>query len=186
MRTRTKPDELPHRVYERRGVRIYSIGYKAPSGAWLWQYRCPVRDASYIELLRQEATNRAQPYLEAETTKAARHKAIKAVETALRLASAIKQKPPSPERPLPLESLAPTSFQLYRNFDKAATLLYVGVSFSAIVRLFQHKKDSRWFDQIHKVEISHWRTRADLLIAEKNAIQLEAPIFNKVYNKRAA
>lgn len=176
MRTRYKPDELPHRVYERRGVRIYRIGFKSNSGAWLWQYTCPIRDTAHISLLRKEATSRALAEAAIEKAKA----------DAIAIAMMASVKHSQPVRIQPLESEEPTRFQLYRHFDKAATLLYVGVSFSAIVRLFQHKKDSRWFDQIHKVEISHWRTRADLLIAEKNAIQLEAPIFNKVYNKRAA
>lgn len=55
IRSRTSPDGLPFRVYERHGSRVYSIGYKLPSGRWAFKYRCNVDDANQIRKLRRQA-----------------------------------------------------------------------------------------------------------------------------------
>lgn len=55
IRRRNKPDGLPFRVYERFGVRVYSIGYKLSSGVWAFKYDCPVSDAAQIASLRRKA-----------------------------------------------------------------------------------------------------------------------------------
>lgn len=55
IRARTKPDGLPFRVYERHGVRVYSIGYKMKSGKWAFRYECPVSDLRQISQLRKKA-----------------------------------------------------------------------------------------------------------------------------------
>lgn len=59
IRRREKPDGLPYRVYERRGVRVYSIGYKTAAGAWAFRLQCPADDAAQITQLRREAIKRA-------------------------------------------------------------------------------------------------------------------------------
>ena len=59
IRRRDKPDGLPFRVYERRGVRRYSIGYKLPSGEWAFRLDCGIDDKAKIVELRQEAIARA-------------------------------------------------------------------------------------------------------------------------------
>lgn len=55
IRRRLTPDGLPFRVYERFGVRVYSIGYKMKSGAWAFRYECPVEDAKQVATLRRKA-----------------------------------------------------------------------------------------------------------------------------------
>ncbi len=55
IRRRATPDGLPFRVYERRGVRVYSIGYKMKSGAWAFRYECPIDDFLQIAKLRRRA-----------------------------------------------------------------------------------------------------------------------------------
>ena len=55
IRARENPDGLPYRVYERFGRRIYSIGYKLPSGRWAYRFRCNVDDANQIRKLRRQA-----------------------------------------------------------------------------------------------------------------------------------
>jgi hypothetical protein len=55
IRRRAKPDGLPFRVYERFGVRTYSIGYKMRSGKWSYRYECAVDDAQKIQELRRKA-----------------------------------------------------------------------------------------------------------------------------------
>lgn len=54
-RARANPDGLPFRVYERYGLRVYSIGYKLRSGRWAFRYRCPVTNGRQIANLRREA-----------------------------------------------------------------------------------------------------------------------------------
>jgi hypothetical protein len=68
--------------------------------------------------------------------------------------------------------------ELYRHFDAANKLLYVGVSLSTLNRLGQHKDHSHWFTTIARVEVSRFPTRADALAAERLAIQVEAPAHN--------
>jgi integrase len=54
-RRRDSPDGLPYRVYERRGERVYSIGYKQSNGQWAFRYSCPVSDANQVSELRRKA-----------------------------------------------------------------------------------------------------------------------------------
>lgn len=68
--------------------------------------------------------------------------------------------------------------QLYRHYDENGTLLYVGVSLSAINRLAQHRSSAIWYDQIAKIEIETYPDRKSVLRAEKDAIQKEHPLFN--------
>jgi hypothetical protein len=46
-------------VYERRGVRLYSIGYKRPDGTWAFRLTCPATSVAKIAELRREAIKRA-------------------------------------------------------------------------------------------------------------------------------
>ena len=82
---------------------------------------------------------------------------------------------PEPEIDNPIDE---PGFHLYRHFDKAGVLLYVGVSLSALVRLAAHGTNSVWFDQIARVEISNWATREASLRAERRAIRTENPLYN--------
>jgi hypothetical protein len=54
-RPREKQDGLPYRVYERCGVRIYSVGYKQTDGKWAFRYSCPIKDKDQINDLRHKA-----------------------------------------------------------------------------------------------------------------------------------
>lgn len=54
-RRRDVADGLPYRVYERFGVRVYSVGYMLPSGKWAFRYSCPVIDATEVAKLRAKA-----------------------------------------------------------------------------------------------------------------------------------
>lgn len=59
IRRRDKPDGLPFRVYERMGVRVYSIGYKSPDGTWAFRLQCASDDRAKVGELRREAIRRA-------------------------------------------------------------------------------------------------------------------------------
>ena len=67
--------------------------------------------------------------------------------------------------------------QLYRHFDKHGSLLYVGISLSALGRLQQHKK-ARWISKVTKVTIEVFESREVALMAEAKAIKDENPTYN--------
>lgn len=67
--------------------------------------------------------------------------------------------------------------KLYRHYDEAGVLLYVGVSLNALNRLSQHK-ESHWFHDIASVKIEGLPSREDALAAETKAIQAENPLYN--------
>ena len=68
--------------------------------------------------------------------------------------------------------------ELYRHFDADGKLLYVGISFSTLARLAQHR-NSGWFNRIRRIDIESFATRIEALKAEKIAIRTEAPEYNK-------
>lgn len=76
-----------------------------------------------------------------------------------------------------------TETSLYRHFDKGGSLLYVGISLSAVERLNGHA-NSKWASEIARVEIERFPTRGDALNAERNAIRDERPIHNVVHNNQ--
>jgi hypothetical protein len=72
----------------------------------------------------------------------------------------------------------PERHHLYRHFASDGTLLYVGVSLSALHRLSGHKDHSHWFGDIARVDIQSFESRAAALAAERNAIKEEKPRYN--------
>lgn len=67
--------------------------------------------------------------------------------------------------------------QLYRYYNEADLLLYVGISWNAFSRFHGHKRKA-WFSDILKITIQQFPTRKALLLAEHAAIVAEAPQFN--------
>lgn len=58
-RRRAVNDGLPHRVYERHGLNVYSIGYKKKDGNWAFRLKCRISDRREIQKLRRDAIRRA-------------------------------------------------------------------------------------------------------------------------------
>lgn len=71
-----------------------------------------------------------------------------------------------------------TRTALYRHFDSAGSLLYVGISNDALRRLCQHKERSHWQPQIARVEVEWLPDREAALKAEADAIVSENPAWN--------
>jgi len=67
---------------------------------------------------------------------------------------------------------------LYRYFNNAGELLYVGISINAVYRLGQHKETAPWFEFIDRIEIEKFESFKLALAAEKIAIQAEKPLHN--------
>lgn len=72
---------------------------------------------------------------------------------------------------------------LYRHFNAAGDLLYVGISLNAVARLCQHRQAAPWFPDIARVEIEWLPTREAALDAEKAAIRSERPLHNVIYSR---
>jgi hypothetical protein len=71
---------------------------------------------------------------------------------------------------------------LYRYFDDAGRLLYVGISNSAFARAHAHRRRSSWWVSATSMTIEHHPTRERALAAEARAIQTERPIWNVALN----
>lgn len=69
--------------------------------------------------------------------------------------------------------------ELYRHFDAAGQLLYVGISSLSTVRLGQHRSRAPWFEQIATITIERFKTEESARNAERNAIAAERPQFNR-------
>ncbi len=74
--------------------------------------------------------------------------------------------------------MKPVRTALYRHFDAAGRLLYVGISFNSIQRTAQHRHGAHWFESIARIEIEWHPTRAAALAAEAIAIAKDAPAHN--------
>lgn len=82
------------------------------------------------------------------------------------------------------QEASPRFNQLYRHFDADGQLLYVGISFSAVYRLSQHRDSSNWYERIAKVTIENFPSRQEVVEAERRAITEENPIHNKVHRPK--
>lgn len=69
--------------------------------------------------------------------------------------------------------------ELYRHFDAAGRLLYVGISVNSPSRLCAHRREAGWADQIVTITIERFPTRREALDAEIRAIQTEKPLHNQ-------
>lgn len=74
------------------------------------------------------------------------------------------------------------STELYRYFDNDGSLLYIGISLSAVARAVQHRQNAHWWDKVHRCEVERFPTRALAADAERKAIKAERPLHNVVHN----
>lgn len=68
---------------------------------------------------------------------------------------------------------------LYRFFDAAGMLLYVGITSDMGSRLRQHRVDKDWWPDVHSQTVEDAPSRADVLFMEARAILKEHPQHNK-------
>lgn len=74
----------------------------------------------------------------------------------------------------------PQPTALYRHFDAAGILLYVGISVRPAQRQTQHRRRSPWFATIARTEIEWLPGLDEAITAEAKAIRSENPRHNKV------
>ena len=79
-----------------------------------------------------------------------------------------------------------TQHVLYRFYDTAGELLYVGVTVHLPNRLTDHRHTKPWWTHADRITLEHYPTRAAVLEAERTAIQKERPKWNVVHNRPPA
>ena len=71
--------------------------------------------------------------------------------------------------------------QLYRFFSQNGTLLYVGISLSALTRYRNHKTSANWWLEISSIQVVNYPSRELAEAAEKRTIISERPLYNRVH-----
>ena len=67
---------------------------------------------------------------------------------------------------------------VYRLFDRAGRLLYIGATYSVPLRMENHRYSTPWFADVARVESESYPTRREAFAAEAAAIQAEVPLRN--------
>jgi excinuclease UvrABC nuclease subunit len=71
-----------------------------------------------------------------------------------------------------------SKFTLYRMFDSSGKLLYVGATGKSLQRVAAHS-GKPWASEIASITFQKFASKYELLNAEKVAVQVESPIYNK-------
>lgn len=67
---------------------------------------------------------------------------------------------------------------LYRLYDKADCLLYIGTSADAQTRWEQHAREKLWWSSVARAAVEWHPDRTTAMAAERAAIKAEAPLHN--------
>lgn len=86
-------------------------------------------------------------------------------------------------QPAPLAVDGPTF--LYRFYDAADQLLYVGVAFEPAVRWRRHANERDWWDEVARIDAVRLESRKAALQAERLAIKVERPRHNQKHTHAA-
>lgn len=72
---------------------------------------------------------------------------------------------------------------LYRLFDAADQLLYLGISFNPDVRWEQHQNEKHWAHQVVRRTVEWYPTRSAAEAAEERATEVENPLHDSSWRK---
>lgn len=75
-----------------------------------------------------------------------------------------------------------TTHALYRFFDEAGDLLYVGITLNPAARWKQHSQDKPWWTEVANITVEPHKNRREVLEAELLAIKTEHPRHNLAHN----
>lgn len=70
---------------------------------------------------------------------------------------------------------------LYRFYDSADQLLYVGISTNMLLRLQSHSYQQPWWQDAVRIDLQRFADREELEAAEREAIHFEKPKYNVVH-----
>lgn len=71
---------------------------------------------------------------------------------------------------------------LYRFYDAAGALLYVGITVNLPTRLTRHRDDKPWWTEVARITVEHHANRNTVLAAERHTILAEKPRHNIQHN----
>jgi predicted GIY-YIG superfamily endonuclease len=71
---------------------------------------------------------------------------------------------------------------LYRHYDAAGTLLYIGIATNPMERTDSHLRVAAWADQIASVTVERHPSRDAALRAERLAVVAERPLHNSIWH----
>ncbi len=71
---------------------------------------------------------------------------------------------------------------LYRFYDAAGSLLYIGLTVDPGTRWKTHRREKPWWLDVANISIEHFPDRASVERAERVAIQTERPRYNSTHN----
>lgn len=69
---------------------------------------------------------------------------------------------------------------VYRCYNEAGALMYVGIADNLGQRLRRHDRDAPWWNDVASIRIERYEERADALAAERRTIRMAQPIYNKI------
>ena len=72
---------------------------------------------------------------------------------------------------------------LYRYFDSAGVLLYVGITSAWHLRLKGHQARSPWWSRAANITLVHFATQEEAVAAERTAISNEHPLYNRAHSR---
>lgn len=72
---------------------------------------------------------------------------------------------------------------VYRHFDAHGRLLYVGKTMHFRKRSLEHKRDSSWFREVRTIQVEHFDSARDAVLAEIDAVEREKPLYNVLLQK---
>lgn len=73
---------------------------------------------------------------------------------------------------------------LYRLYDSAGRLLYIGISYQPDVRFEQHSESKSWWPEVARREVQWFDDRPTAAAAEAIAVRTEDPEHNGTYSPR--
>jgi hypothetical protein len=80
----------------------------------------------------------------------------------------------------------PTPTSVYRYYDSAGILIYVGITKQGIGRNVQHNGTKGWWQFVASQQVDHCETRPDAQAREIELIQRHRPPFNRQHNPEFA
>lgn len=73
--------------------------------------------------------------------------------------------------------------EVYRYFDKAGTLLYIGKSLCSVIRALAHREKGAWYGAAVTMTIERFDSIKEAGAAETKAIKNEGPLHNVHHNR---
>lgn len=73
---------------------------------------------------------------------------------------------------------------LYRMYDRAGRLLWVGMTCNFAARMYEHRIGQPWFSMVDHTEREEHPNEASAQAAERAALLNESPIFNVMHTAR--